>query len=502
MRASSQKTVYVSLLVFAALCFLALFLGDRVLWTMENRWADVVMHMLYSGDYFHPYIENQPYFDKPVLSYWLIIAASWFTQDLNAIALRLPSVVAAFVSLYFLYRLVRVLSPHSAIKVAHRAVWMMLTTFYFIFWARIASSDMLTLMGTLIAVTWYAEHPDTKFKSYFIFFIICALTSLCKGLLGFALPLLVILPHLLHKTHTHRYALLQHLNLKFLIALIIGIIIFCLPYIIAGYYHNPNYQESGLYLVYRENILRFFQPFDNFGPWYTYLIFLPVYLLPWTLFFIPAFIFYGLNYKKAHTHERWMWWSVVLLFLFFTASGSRRNYYVLPILPYALALCSFYIERLDVKKIILHTYTFILSLAIILNFFMYLVLLPWYYSDGGRPVFAARVHEVAHPFNRYDFVMLNIRDSAEFYLKPAHDPEYYNIIDDMPLNTENSAILWPFLLKPKSDNIIYVSRMRYLDALRPFFKNYRIITTPPTRGERYFNNSDKDAPVAFIPAHS
>lgn len=282
-------------LVLASIALLSLFLGNHVLWTMENRWADVVMHMLYSGDYFHPYIENQPYFDKPVLSYWLIIVASWLTQGLNTFALRLPSALAAFISLYFLYRLVRALSPPSAKTVAHRAAWMMLSTFYFIFWARIASSDMLTLMGTLIAVTWYAEHPDTHFKSYFVFFIICALTSLCKGLLGFALPLLVILPHLFTQTRTHRFALLQHLNLKFLIAFILGIIIFCLPYIIAGFYHNPNYQESGLYLVYRENILRFFQPFDNFGPWYTYFIFLPVYLLPWTLFFIPAFVFYLLQ---------------------------------------------------------------------------------------------------------------------------------------------------------------------------------------------------------------
>ena len=35
--------------------------------------------------------------------------------------------------------------------------------------------------------------------------------------------------------------------------------------------------------------LRYFQPFDHQGPIYTYFIYLPVYLLPWVVFFIPAF---------------------------------------------------------------------------------------------------------------------------------------------------------------------------------------------------------------------
>lgn len=196
-----------------------------------------------------------------------------------------------------------------------------------------------------------------------------------------------------------------------------------------------------------------------------------------------------------------MWWAIILLFLFFSASGSRRNYYILPVLPYALALCSFYIERLNFKKIAQSIYTVILSLSLILNIFFYLMLSPWYYSEGGRPAFAARVHAAAQPFTSYNFVMLNIRDSAEFYLQPARDPEYYNVTD-MPLNMENIGFLWPFLLKQKSDDTIYVSRLRYLNALQPFFKNYHIITTPPTRGERYFNKMDEDAPIAFIPAHS
>ena len=45
----------------------------------------------------------------------------------------------------------------------------------------------------------------------------------------------------------------------------------------------PNHDLSGLELVWRENIVRVFMPFDHKDPIYSYLYNLPRILAPWTL---------------------------------------------------------------------------------------------------------------------------------------------------------------------------------------------------------------------------
>ena len=55
-----------------AVVALCLFLGHNALWASEGRWAEIVREMLLTGDWFHPAIDFVIYFDKPLLSYWLI----------------------------------------------------------------------------------------------------------------------------------------------------------------------------------------------------------------------------------------------------------------------------------------------------------------------------------------------------------------------------------------------------------------------------------------------
>ena len=53
--------------------------------------------MRLSGDYFHPTINGRTYFDKPVGSYWLIVAASLVTGQVDELAVRLPAAIAGIV---------------------------------------------------------------------------------------------------------------------------------------------------------------------------------------------------------------------------------------------------------------------------------------------------------------------------------------------------------------------------------------------------------------------
>ncbi|MDT1000488.1 dolichyl-phosphate-mannose--protein mannosyltransferase, partial [Pseudomonas aeruginosa] len=77
---------------------------------------------------------------------------------------------------------------------------------------------------------------------------------------------------------------------------------------------------------FRENVVRFFDPFDHMGPIYTYLIYLQVYTLPWAPCWLLGLWLAVRNWRKAPPNVRWLVWGLGLLFVFFTASGSRRSY--------------------------------------------------------------------------------------------------------------------------------------------------------------------------------
>src|SRR4051812_48276068 len=88
------QTAPTNWLWFAAIAMLIIMLGGRELWTQEARWANITWQMLYSGDYLHPYLAGAEYYDKPLLSYWLIIVFSKLTGSLTAWSLRIPSALA------------------------------------------------------------------------------------------------------------------------------------------------------------------------------------------------------------------------------------------------------------------------------------------------------------------------------------------------------------------------------------------------------------------------
>jgi 4-amino-4-deoxy-L-arabinose transferase-like glycosyltransferase len=138
-------------------------LGARDLWGPETRWANIALQMLQSGDYFDPYLKGAPYYDKPLPSYWLITASAHLLGGLGPWSLRLPSVIGAWLSVWLVYLIGEQLLRKGTGLIAG---WMLATTFYFLFWARVATADVLTVCGVLAAVWWYWRGPeDTRLCS-------------------------------------------------------------------------------------------------------------------------------------------------------------------------------------------------------------------------------------------------------------------------------------------------------------------------------------------------
>jgi 4-amino-4-deoxy-L-arabinose transferase-like glycosyltransferase len=337
------KTVWVSKkpeVFFWTFAVLVLFYGLGVagLWASEDRWAEIAREMMLNNDYLHPAINGEVYFDKPLLTYWLIVAVTFITQSLDEFAIRLPSALAALIGLYSVMALGRRMFSQTTGLIAG---WILLSAYGFLFWGRTAAADMANLAAVIAAVAWFFAREDKPgFKSYFVFYLICFLGCMAKGLPAIIVPLLAILPWMLMDNRWR-----NHLRISNLIAFILGLGIYLLPFQLASMtvqsmiYQLPIENLNGLELVWRENILRAIKPFDHDDePFFCYLYQLPRILLPWSLIFIAGIAAAIAGWRKQNQTTKWLLSAMLLIFLCFSASGSRRWYYILPIMPFCAIL--------------------------------------------------------------------------------------------------------------------------------------------------------------------
>src|SRR5437870_132999 len=106
---------YVLLLAVAA-CLFLVNLGGPTLWDLdEGRNATAAYEMMESGNLLVPTFNGGLRVDKPALLYWLQIAA-YRLCGVNEFAARLPSALAAILSIFLIYELTRLLfDPATAI---------------------------------------------------------------------------------------------------------------------------------------------------------------------------------------------------------------------------------------------------------------------------------------------------------------------------------------------------------------------------------------------------
>lgn len=322
------------LLVAGLLLFAGL--GRRSLWAAEGRWAEVTREMLLTGDFFHPTIGGEPYFDKPLLTYWFRAALSAVTGTLDELIVRLPS---AFAGLAAVWATMRIGNRLWSAQTGRIAGWLLLTMYAFLFWARTGMADAENLAAITLAVAWYWSRRDRpNFSAFLVFYLIVFVGALAKGLTAVVVPILIVLPDMLTERRWRNLFTVKHIA-----ALGLALCVYLSPFLYASATQPGGYQSSGLALVFQENILRYFRPFDHKGPIYLYLYELPVLLLPWTPLFVLALVAVAKSRKDLDRHTRWLLQAVVLVFLFFSLSGSRRSYYILPILPFCALLMAVFV---------------------------------------------------------------------------------------------------------------------------------------------------------------
>lgn len=436
-------------------------LGSKPFWGQEGRWGVICREMIATGDYLHPVLLGESYEDKPLGSYWLMIGVSRLLGGPSEWSLRIPSALAGLLAVWCLVRLGSVLFGRETGLLAG---WVLATMVFFVFWARVASADMLNVAAVTGAVAWYFERRTRPGAvSHIVFCVILALGALMKGLVAPVLALIAVAPDLVSEGRWR-----EHLKWSLLPAAAAFLLLYGIPFFLAG----STGESHGLRMVFQENILRYFQAFDHREAWYFYLYMFPLYLLPWALL-LPFALGRVRDWKALSRDSRWPFWAVGLSFLFLEGSGSRRNYYLLPLLPpVALLLADWMRSRKeDDRRVRAGEWVILSTGAAILGWFG--LIQPYLATQGGGWVFRDDVRGTAEriaPWTSWDLLCCNAPPDSVYYLSPSGRAVRRFGIDDL------GAVSAYLGAHPKT---IVVTYGRFQKALEPLIPGAAIVAQKP-----------------------
>lgn len=296
----------------------------------EGRYAEISRWMLVSGDWLVPRLNGLPFFHKPPLTHWGQ-AASMAVFGATPWAARVPVVAHAALMLLGL-----TLAAHrlAGAAVARRAALMLGTSMGFLIGGQYVNHDMgvaawiATAIWCFALALLHAERPHAWLAR--AGFAACALGVLTKGLIGLALPGLVLA---LWVGATRQWRKLLHLPWLSGLA-IFGLI--AAPWFVWMGGRYPGFWD---YLFGVQQFTRYTgSGFNNAQPWWFYLAAVALLLFPWSL----LALYRGRALASRRTPapglisaegRRLCWIWLIAIVLFFSIPRSKLIGYVLPVMP-------------------------------------------------------------------------------------------------------------------------------------------------------------------------
>lgn len=328
----------------------------------EPRYAQVAREMLARHDLITPTLGGLPWFEKPPLLYWLMMA-SYRVFGISEFSTRLGPAICGLLTAVFIYWIAAssrdptvregaaYLPQSSQHDLPRYSALAFLSSLGVIAFARAASFDVvvtMTLTGAFACFfAWHVGHSGrdgikanpasagiTLLSGFYVFI---GLSLLAKGLIGIVIPFGVLVVYcLLRREWPQR---------QFVVSLFWGM---PLALAVAAVWYGPMFARHGWTFVDQFIIQHHFARFatnkyHHPAPFYFYLPVLALLALPWTGQLLAAF----------NSARRWNWrgdapldrlrvfalaW-VVMPVIFFSFSGSKLTAYILPVMP-AVALLS------------------------------------------------------------------------------------------------------------------------------------------------------------------
>ena len=321
----------------AGLLFVVLFwqLGTASFWDPdEARYAEASREMLRTGDWLAPYYNEQPFFDKPILFYW-VQAASMAVAGQTALGARLAP---AIVALALVATTAWLGTALISFEVGFVAAMLLAASPPVFALARYAILDMVFtafLFGGVSCVTVAAmkDRPHLQWPGY----LLITLAVLTKGPLALALCGLTFGLAILASADLRR----RLLALRFVIGLCL-VLALSLPWFVYMWLRFRDAFVAGYILD--ENLSLFAS--NRFGSKFDPLFYFRVLaagLLPWTGLIIGRLyddLRTAFRERSLDTTDILLWCWTAAIVGFFTASRFKLDHYVFPAAPALCVICA------------------------------------------------------------------------------------------------------------------------------------------------------------------
>lgn len=318
------------LLTALLLCFCRL--DCSLLEPEETRYAEISRQMLVEGHWLVPTTHGQPYYDKPPLLYWLIMASYkvFGTHDWSA---RLVSSTALFLCVIVTYAWGRCV---TGTRMGLFAALILCLSVEFIYRGRMVTMNGLVCL--FIVTSLGLAHrallvPDGRRKWWYLSAAACGAGILAKGPVALVLTMT---PLLLLRCCDRD---LPRPGWRLIAGFLLTALGISAAWFIAVAVVEPRFLYQFFWV---HHVERFVVPFDHNQPFSYYVPWLLLGMFPWTLL-LPG-LMRCWHSDDGHAAEMRRAAKVFLLcavtaLVFFSLSGCKRKGYILPAMPpLALAL--------------------------------------------------------------------------------------------------------------------------------------------------------------------
>lgn len=329
-----MKNFLLFLLFFSAVYLLPL--GQRPLVTPdEYRYAQIPREMLATGNFAVPRLLGHPYFEKPVLGYWMT-AASFSLFGENRFSVRLSSALSAGVTALFVMLWVfsalydkRQALLAGVLYLGCAVVWVLGT------FAVLDSPMTMFSTGAMLCAFGCLQRERTRVSKILLLMlcgVFCGLGFMTKGLPALVAPALGALGFILLERRWKELLLMPWIPALFALLAV-------LPWGIAVHRADPDFWR---YFIEVEHLQRFSQETDGQHPqpWWFLLPFFFGGLFPPALLLTAGFgsVRAILRKMAAVPLYRFALCAAVLPLVLFSCSRGKLATYILPCIPPAAVL--------------------------------------------------------------------------------------------------------------------------------------------------------------------
>lgn len=336
------------LLLLAGLLFFFALGNHELQGSTEARVGGIAMAMHLDNDWVVPRLFREPFLEKPPLSLWLDAGAIRLFGGTPG-AVRLASAFAGLFSVMLLYGMLRTFGRPKTLAFCAALILATMASY----WSNVrgVGEDALLSLGVTTALLAFyqamrpaAERQGSTAWAWALFMAGMVIATLSKGVLGLAMPGIVIFVYLACTSWMDK-----RLRIGDWLRPALFTLLALVPLLI---WLGFLFQRGGLQAVgevlWTNSVGRFSGSFVEAGhyePFYYYIAKLPEAFLPWNIL-----VYLGLwHFRKSLVHNRYRLFFCVWLvaqFTLLTLASSKRTVYLMALTPAAAVLAAEYAQVL------------------------------------------------------------------------------------------------------------------------------------------------------------